>query len=145
MATPLQTVKRIDYPTGGLAITDPLAGLREQENFYQVFEQAPVIIALLRGPVHFCYYCNPAFQALFPGRPLTGRNYAEAMPEIVAHGLTVQLDGVYATGRTFYGTDLPVTTASPDGSAPANGTMISATRPTGKRTRSWASPFLRTT
>ena len=118
MAVPLQTVKTAHYPFGDLAITNPRAGLREHENFYQVFEQAPVIIALLRGPGHFCCYCNPAFQARFPGRPLTGRDYAEAVPEIVAHGLTVRLDEVYATGRTFYGTTLPLTTASPDNPAP---------------------------
>ncbi len=114
MVTPLPTVN----PPADLAITDPLAGLREQDSFYQVFEQASVIIALLRGPGHFCYYCNPAFQALFPGQSLTGRYYAEGMPEIVAHDLTLQLDGVYATGCTFYGTELPLTTASPNGSPP---------------------------
>jgi len=118
MDTPLPTMQPAQYPPGEPAITDPLAGLREQDNFYQVFEQAPAIIALLRGPGHFCYYCNPAFQALFPGRPLMGHDYAEVMPEVVAHGLTVQLDEVYATGRTFYGTELPVTTAAPDDPAP---------------------------
>ncbi|SDX57291.1 PAS domain-containing sensor histidine kinase [Hymenobacter psychrophilus] len=91
---------------------------QERENFYQVFEQAPVIVALLRGPQHLVTYCNPAFLGLFPGRRLVGLPYAEAMPEIVAHGLMPELDAVYATGRTFYGNELPVRMAPPDGSLP---------------------------
>ena len=91
---------------------------REQESFYQVFEQVPVVVALLRGPEHFFHYRNPAFQALFPDRVLTGRLYAEAMPEIVAAGLIPVLDRVYATGQPYYGTALPVVTTPPDGSAP---------------------------
>jgi PAS domain-containing protein len=92
--------------------------LRERENFYQVFEQAPVIVALLRGPEHFFYYRNPACQALFPGRALAGRLYAEAMPEIVAAGLMAELDRVYATGETYYGMEMPFITTPPDGSSP---------------------------
>ena len=91
--------------------------LREREEFYQVFEQAPVIVALLRGPEHFFHYRNPAFQALFPGRALTGLLYADVMPEIVAAGLMAELDRVYATGQPYYGTALPVVAAPPDGSA----------------------------
>lgn len=92
--------------------------VRERENFYQVFEQAPVIVALLRGPRHLLQYCNPALQALFPDRPLAGRYYADAMPEIVAHGLLPELDAVYATGRTFYGNELLMNATPPDGSLP---------------------------
>ena len=94
---------------------------RAREELYQVFEQAPVIVALLRGPEHFFYYRNPAFQALFPDRALTGRLYADAMPEIVAVGLMPVLDQVYATGQPYYGTALPVVTMPPDGSAPPDG------------------------
>ena len=92
--------------------------VREREEFYQVFEQAPVIVALLRQPEHLVHYRNPAFQALFPGRDLAGRRYAEVMPEIVAAGLISELDRVYATGRPYYGTALPVITTPPGGGAP---------------------------
>ena len=68
------------------------APAQQREELYQVFEQASVIVALLRGRGHFFYYCNPAFQELFPGRPLAGRLYADAMPEIVAAGLLLELD-----------------------------------------------------
>ena len=99
-----------------LAVTQRQAA--EREELYQVFEQAPVVIAQLRGPEHFFQYRNPAFQALFPGRVLTGRLYADALPEIVAAGRMPDLDRVYATGEPFYGTALPVVTTPPDGSAP---------------------------
>lgn len=92
--------------------------VREREELYQIFEQAPVVVALLRGPTHFWHYRNPAFQGLFPGRALTGRPYAEAMPEIVAAGLIPELDRVYATGQPYEGTALPVVATPPDGSAP---------------------------
>ncbi|MBG8556305.1 PAS domain-containing sensor histidine kinase [Hymenobacter guriensis] len=91
---------------------------QELEDLYQVFEQAPVVVALLRGPEHFFHYRNPAFQGLFPGRPLTGRLYADAMPEIVAAGLMPALDRVYATGQPYIGTAVPFVTTPPDGSAP---------------------------
>ncbi|WP_019949318.1 sensor histidine kinase [Hymenobacter aerophilus] len=82
--------------------------VQERENFYQVFEQAPVLVALLRGPQHTFLYCNPAYQELFPGRQLLGLTYRQALPEFVRQGLLPELDAVYATGRTFYGTELPV-------------------------------------
>ena len=90
----------------------------ERESFYQVFEQTPVIVGLLRGPRHLLQYCNPAFRELFPGRELTGHYYVDISPEIVAHGLVAELDAVYATGRTFYGTELPVFRTSPNSSVP---------------------------
>ena len=35
---------------------------------YQIFEQTPAVVALLRGPGHRFEYVNPAYQAIFPGR-----------------------------------------------------------------------------
>ena len=87
---------------------------QEREELYQVFEQAPVIVAQLRGPDHFLQYHNPAFQVLFPDRQLAGRPYADAMPEVVAAGLMPVLDRVYATGEPFFGTSLPFV-ATPGG------------------------------
>ena len=92
--------------------------VREHEELYQVFEQAPVVVAQLRGPKHFFFYCNPAFQGLFPARQLTGRLYAEAVPEMLDAGIMPVLDWVYSTGEAFYGTALPFVTTPPDGSAP---------------------------
>ncbi|GAB3637889.1 hypothetical protein GCM10027422_34790 [Hymenobacter arcticus] len=119
--------------------------VREREEFYNVFEQAPVMVALLRRPEHFWHYCNPAFQELFPGRALTGQRYAEAMPEVVAIGLMPELDRVYATGQPYYGAALPGVTTPPDVSPPTCTTTISSTSPTAKTGALWAPPFLATT
>jgi PAS domain S-box-containing protein len=101
---------------------DLLAAAQRQaqarEELYQVFEQAPVMVALLRGPNHLLHYRNPAFQELFLDRALTDRPYGEALPEIVAAGLLPELDRVYATGQPYYGTAHPLVTTPSDGSAP---------------------------
>ena len=99
-----------------LAVTKRQA--EEREELYQVFEQAPVVIGQLRGPEHFFQYHNPAFQALFPGRPFTGRRYADVLPEVVAVDLMPVLDRVHATGEPYFGTAQPVVTTPLGGGTP---------------------------
>ncbi|UOQ68566.1 PAS domain-containing protein [Hymenobacter volaticus] len=88
---------------------------QEQERFYQVFEQTPACIGLLRGPEHAFEYVNPAYQQLFSNRQLVGRPLAEALPEAVSHGFLDLLNEVYQTGETFYGNELPLRLEQPDG------------------------------
>lgn len=87
----------------------------EREAFHNVFEQTPALVALLRAPGHRFEYVNPTYQALFPGRQLVGLNMAEAVPETREQGFVALLDQVYQTGETYYGAELPFTTAAPDG------------------------------
>jgi signal transduction histidine kinase len=89
--------------------------LEEREILYQVFEQTPAAICIQRGPAHHYFYVNPAYQALFPDREFVGRSVAEALPETVPQGFVSLLDGVYETGETFFGNELPVTLTDPDG------------------------------
>jgi signal transduction histidine kinase len=88
---------------------------QEREDLYQVFEQTPAAVGLLRGPEHRMEYINPAFQGLFPGRLLLGRTIAEAQPEAAAQGFVALLDHVYQTGETYVGTELPLAIEQPDG------------------------------
>jgi signal transduction histidine kinase len=90
---------------------------REREAFHNVFEQTPALIALLRAPEHRFEYVNPAYQALFPGRPLVGLTMAEAVPEIHDQGYLTLLDQVFQTGDTYFGAELPFA-SSPGGSEP---------------------------
>ncbi|GAA4389070.1 PAS domain-containing sensor histidine kinase [Hymenobacter koreensis] len=85
---------------------------------YQVFEQTPASIALLRGPEHRFEYVNHAYQALFPGRALVGHPLAQALPDAVDQGFLALLDGVYRTGETFFGNELPLVIEQPDGRPP---------------------------
>ncbi|UYZ58073.1 PAS domain-containing protein [Hymenobacter latericus] len=82
---------------------------QQRETFFQVFEQTPACIALLRGPAHRFEYVNAAYQQLFPGRQLVGLPLAEALPETAAQGFVAWMNNVYQTGQTFYGTEVLLT------------------------------------
>ena len=90
----------------------------ERLAFFHIFEQAPVLVALLRSPAHRFEYVNPAYQALFPGRQLVGLDVAEAVPEITAQGFGALLDRVYQTGETYTGQQMPFTAQPPPGQPP---------------------------
>jgi PAS domain S-box-containing protein len=79
----------------------------ERLAFYQVFEQTPALVALLRAPGHRYEYVNPTYQSFFPGRPLVGLNAAQAVPELQAQGFIALMDRVYQTGETYFGQELP--------------------------------------
>ncbi|TGE23686.1 PAS domain S-box protein [Hymenobacter aquaticus] len=76
--------------------------------FYALFQQAPALICILRGPEHRYEFVNPVYQSIFPGRPLVGLPVAEALPELVEQGFITLLDRVYSTGEPFYGNELLV-------------------------------------
>ncbi|MDO7874920.1 PAS domain-containing protein [Hymenobacter sp. ASUV-10] len=81
---------------------------QEREDLYQVFEQAPIGVVLLREPAHRIEYFNPAYAELLGGRALRGQLLAQAQPESVEQGLIALLDDVYATGTTRYGFEQPL-------------------------------------
>ena len=76
-----------------------------QARLYQVFEQTPALIAVLRAPGHRFEYVNPAFQAIFGSRQLVGLTVNEAVPEMQAPGYVGLLDQVYQTGETHFGAE----------------------------------------
>ena len=80
---------------------------QEREALYQVFEQTPALVQLLRGPGHRIDYVNSAYQRLFPGRPLVGPDLADALPELRDQGFVALMDRVYQTGETYFATDAP--------------------------------------
>jgi len=91
---------------------------QEREAFYQIFAQTPAAICIQRGPEHRYEYANGPYHAFFPGRQLLGRSVAEALPETVDSGVVALLDNVYRTGNTYYGEELPLLIAQPDGQPP---------------------------
>jgi PAS domain-containing protein len=98
---------------------DLLAAAQQQaqarETFYQVLAQTPAAICIQRGPTHRYEYANQSYLDFFPGRLLLGQPVAEALPETVASGVVALLDNVYQTGETYYGYELPLLIAQPDG------------------------------
>jgi PAS domain S-box-containing protein len=89
---------------------------QERENVYQLFEQAPAAICLLRAPEHRIDYLNPAYQSLFPGRELRGRTFADVHPDAVTQ--LRLLDRVYQDGQPQFQGEVPMRVPQPDGQPP---------------------------
>ncbi|GAC1377784.1 MAG: hypothetical protein NVSMB30_25360 [Hymenobacter sp.] len=92
--------------------------LKEREAFYQVFEQTPALITILRGPDHRFAYCNAAQERVFPGRQLLGQPLAAVLPDAATQGFVALLDQVYATGEPHVGTEVPAYLDQPAGRPP---------------------------
>jgi signal transduction histidine kinase/ActR/RegA family two-component response regulator len=80
----------------------------ENERFRALFEQAPGIMAVLRGPEHVFELTNLSYLQLIGHRQIVGKAAREALPEVVGQGFFELLDRVYSTGEPFVGHALPV-------------------------------------
>ncbi|WP_295851586.1 PAS domain S-box protein [uncultured Xylophilus sp.] len=76
----------------------------ERERLAQLFEQAPTVMAMLRGPEHVFELLNPGYQRLVGHRPVVGRRLADALPDAVAQGYLGLLDQVYTSGVPYAAT-----------------------------------------
>ena len=79
-----------------------------EERIRDVFSQAPVAIAVLRGPDHTFEITNPRYEELIGGRGTLGKPIREALPELPGQGIITLLDRVYESGVPYVGTELPV-------------------------------------
>ena len=79
--------------------------------YARIFEQAPVSIAILRGPTHVFEIANSYYRQLVGGRDVVGMSLDVALPEIVGQGFIELLDRVYQTGEAHIGRSTPVTLA----------------------------------
>ncbi|MRV75626.1 response regulator [Duganella sp. FT92W] len=64
-----------------------------------VFEQAPMAIAILRGPGLVIELMNDRFRELVNGREGTGQPVRLAFPELQGQGVLEELEQAYASGR----------------------------------------------
>ncbi|MGZ5201799.1 MAG: hybrid sensor histidine kinase/response regulator [Telluria sp.] len=78
---------------------------RKEENkrLTDLFEQAPGIMAVLRGPEHVFELCNNSYRQLLGGRKLIGLTARQALPEVEGQGFFELLDSVYRSGEPFVG------------------------------------------
>ncbi len=83
---------------------------REEENarLVTLFEQAPGIIAVLRGPDHVFELTNRSYLQLVGHRALVGKAARDALPEVQGQGFFELLDHVYQTGQPFVGHAVPL-------------------------------------
>lgn len=87
----------------------------ERARLAAVFEQAPALIAVLRGSEHRFEQANHEYRKLVGHRELIGRTVSEALPEVVGQGFVALLDGVLATGEPYVGREIPtVLVSAPD-------------------------------
>ena len=73
----------------------------------QLFDNAPTLVLVLRGPDHLIDYANPAYMRFVGPRTLRGRPYREALADIAAQGYLERLDEVLRSGEPFVGTAMP--------------------------------------
>ncbi len=81
----------------------------ERARLYAVFEQAPVGIAVLRGPDFRYELVNPLFCAM-RGRTreqFLGRRFRDVYPELAAAGTLAQYEHILASGEPFRAHDYP--------------------------------------
>lgn len=70
--------------------------------------QVPAAVCVLGGEHLKFELVNPAYQKLFPGRELVGKNLLDALPEIKDSPIYAILQDVYRTGKPFEGKELLV-------------------------------------
>ncbi len=71
-----------------------------EQNLQQVFSQAPVAIAVLRGREFVVELANASYKAFFPGREIVGRRLMEVAPEL-GEDVWEALNYVFDTGQPF--------------------------------------------
>ncbi|NNG22262.1 hybrid sensor histidine kinase/response regulator [Telluria aromaticivorans] len=83
---------------------------RDEENqrLMTLFEQAPGIIAVLRGPDHVFEITNESYMQLIGRRELVGKPAREAIPEVAGQGFFELLDQVFQSGQPFVGHAVPL-------------------------------------
>ena len=66
-----------------------------------VFENAPVGIAILRGPEHLFEFANASYSTLVEDRRVVGKTIRQAFPDLAGQGVYEMLDEVFTTGKPF--------------------------------------------
>jgi signal transduction histidine kinase len=74
-----------------------------RQRLLDLFDQAPVAVAVLTGPDHVYSIISPRYARFIPrGRAALGMPFREAVPEIEGQGLAELMDRVYQTGEPFF-------------------------------------------
>ena len=74
---------------------------------YELFMQAPAVMAILRGPEHRYEFVNPLAIGNQDRAALLGKTVREVHPEVAEQGILAILDEVYTTGTPFVGIEFP--------------------------------------
>ena len=80
----------------------------EISRLQRLFQQAPNIIAVLRGPEHIFDIANDGYCRFIGRQDSVGKSVRQALPELEGQGFYELLDGVYASGKPYIGNELPI-------------------------------------
>lgn len=88
---------------------------KDTEHAYlrNLFQDAPVAVAILRGPQHQFEYSNDFARRLVGGRVLEGLTVRDAFPDLEGQGYFELLDQVYTTETAFHGQEMPAVLTDP--------------------------------
>lgn len=78
----------------------------ERTRLQEVFQQAPALISVARGPEHVFELANQPYLNVVGGRDVLGKTMRQALPEIAEQGFVELLDGVYRTGEPYVGSEV---------------------------------------
>ena len=81
---------------------------RERARFQEVFEDAPALIATLRGPDHVFEMANPAYRDAVGDRELVGKPVREVFPDPDEADWIEALDRAYRTGEPIRRFESPI-------------------------------------
>jgi signal transduction histidine kinase len=80
----------------------------ELTRLQHLFQNAPGVIAVLRGPDHIFDIANDGYCRLIGRNDSIGKPVRQALPELEGQGFYELLDQVYATGTPYIGNELPI-------------------------------------
>ncbi|HEX8435553.1 response regulator, partial [Archangium sp.] len=80
----------------------------QRARLHGVFTQAPVAIALVRGPTHVYEFANPCFLHVVGQRDIFGKPAREAHPDLDGQRFFELLDHVLRTGEPVSGKAIPI-------------------------------------
>ena len=97
-------VERSRLEEANIQLVESAAELRASEQrLRDLFEQAPVAVAVLEGPEHIYTIASPRYvETPGSGRTLIGRPIAEAFPELNGQGFIEAMDRVFETGEPYF-------------------------------------------
>lgn len=79
------------------------------DRLYELFMQAPAMIAVLKGPDHVFELANPGYMQLVGiNRNIIGKPARQALADIDGQGFFELLDQVYRTGEAYRGYEQPL-------------------------------------
>ena len=97
----------------GTDVTEQVLARQQREaqqlQLAELFEQAPVAIAVVRGPEYVIEVANPLVAEIWGRTPeqVRGKTLYEALPEVRGQGFKKLLDQVMASGEAFVAQEVP--------------------------------------